>query len=93
MTEPKNLMTADEIRALVVAAVADPSVNLSIPLTMSLAFREGMRSDVLARLKRGDYHPAVGEAPGSLTYQHGEQVRSVSLSPESELLLAAYLKR
>ncbi|UKY47430.1 hypothetical protein [Streptomyces inhibens] len=63
------------------------------PLAMSLALREGLRSTVLASLSRRDYHPAVGDVPGSLTYRDGDQIRVVALSPESELLLTAYLER
>lgn len=91
MTDELRLMTKEEVRALVVAAVADPTVDLAIPLGMSLAMREGLRSTVLVSLSRGDYHPAVGEAPGSLTYRDGDQIRAATLSPETELLLAAYL--
>ncbi|OKK02355.1 hypothetical protein AMK26_22040 [Streptomyces sp. CB03234] len=86
-------MTTEEVRALVVAAVADPTIDLAVPLGLSLAMREGLRSTVLATLTRGDYHPAVDDVPGSLTYRDGDQVRAASLSPESELLLAAYLSR
>ncbi|MCZ4125989.1 hypothetical protein [Streptomyces sp. H39-S7] len=93
MTNEPKLMTKEEVRALVVAAIADPTVDLSIPLGLSLALREGLRSTVLVSLNRGDYHPAVGDAPGSLTYRDGDQIRAASLSPETELLLAAYLAR
>ncbi|GGU68608.1 hypothetical protein GCM10010211_37460 [Streptomyces albospinus] len=86
-------MTAEEIRKLVTAALTDPTVDLATPLALTLAFREGLRNAALADLARGDYHPAVGDVSGSLTYRHGDQVRIVSLSPESELLLAAYLGR
>ncbi|MFB1044226.1 hypothetical protein [Streptomyces chrestomyceticus] len=82
-----------EIRALVSAALADPSVDLAVPLGMSLAFREGLRRTILTTLFRGDYHPAVGDVPGSLTYRDGDEVRMVKLSPESELLLSAHLAR
>ncbi|MYT99976.1 MULTISPECIES: hypothetical protein [unclassified Streptomyces] len=91
MTDGLRLMTNEEVRALVVAAVADPTVDLAIPLGMSLAMREGLRSTVLVSLSRGDYHPAVGDAPGSLTYHDGDQIRAATLSPETELLLPAYL--
>ncbi|MGW7292880.1 hypothetical protein ACWGIB_10895 [Streptomyces xiamenensis] len=93
MAAEPELMTTENVRALVVAAVADPTVDLSVPLGLSLALREGLRSTVLATLKRGDYHPAVDDVPGSLTYRDGDQVRIVSLSSESELLLPAYLAR
>lgn len=86
-------MTAQQTRALIHAALADPAVDLAVPLGLSLALREGLRTTVLASLTRGDYHPAVGEVPGSLTYQDGEQIRAATLSAESELLLAAYLER
>lgn len=82
-----------EVRACVNAALEDDSVDLAVPLAMSLAFREGLHSAVLTKLSRGDYHPAVGDAPGSLTYEHGGQARVVALSPESEMLLSAYLER
>lgn len=93
MADEPKLMTTQEVRALVVAAVADPSIDLVVPLHLSLALREGLRTTVLATLARGDYHPAVDDVPGSLTYRDGDQVRAASLSPESELLLAAYLGR
>ncbi|MEU5435455.1 hypothetical protein AB0G73_19040 [Streptomyces sp. NPDC020719] len=93
MTGRQKLMTAREIQAFVNAALADPAIDLAVPLGISLASREGLRSTVLAGLSRGDYHPAVGEVPGSLTYQDGDQVRVVTLSPESELLLSAHLER
>ncbi|WP_128508391.1 hypothetical protein [Streptomyces inhibens] len=51
---------------------------------MSLALREGLRTTVLASLPRRDYHPAMGDVPGSLTYRDGDQTRVVTLSPESE---------
>ncbi|MBQ0855550.1 hypothetical protein J8N05_46140 [Streptomyces sp. BH-SS-21] len=86
-------MTAQETRALVNAALADPELDLGVPLSMSLALREGLHTRVLVALTRGDYHPAVGEVPGTLTYRDGDQVRVVNLSPESELILAAYLAR
>ncbi|MFI0818246.1 hypothetical protein ACH4TX_16060 [Streptomyces sp. NPDC021098] len=91
MDEQQELMTTEEARALVVATLADLTVDLAVPLGMSLALREGLRSSALAGLSRWDYHPAVGDVPGSLTYRDDEQVRIVSLSPESELLLSAYL--
>ncbi|MGW4490505.1 hypothetical protein [Streptomyces sp. NPDC004376] len=93
MTEQHRLMTLQEVHEFVKAALADDSLDLSVPLVMSLAFREGLRSTVLRGLARGDYHPAAGDAPGSLTYVHGDQLRVVTLSPESELLLSAYLER
>jgi len=86
-------MTAREARAVVTAALADPEVDLTIPLGMSLALREGLRTTVLSALSRGDYHPAVDDVPGSLTYLDGDQIRVAALSPESELLLRAYLER
>ncbi|RLU76974.1 hypothetical protein CTZ27_38430 [Streptomyces griseocarneus] len=93
MTGRQQLMTAVEIRTLVNAALADPSVDLAIPLQLSLMLREGLRAMVLTDLSRGDYHPAVGDVPGTLTYRAGDQVRVVTLSPESELLLSAHLDR
>lgn len=87
------LMTAQETRALINAALADPELDLAVPLRMSLALREGLRTTVLAALTRGDYHPAVGDVPGTLTYRDGDQVRVATLSPESELILAAHLAR
>lgn len=86
-------MTTRETRALVTAALADSTVDLAVPLGMSLALREGLPTEVLAALSRGDYHPAVDEVPGSLTYRDGDQIRVATLSPESELLLRAYLER
>ncbi len=86
-------MTEQETRALVKAALADPNVDLAVPLGVSLAFREGLRTTVLATLTRGDCHPAVGDVPGTLTYGDGDQVRVATLSPESELILSAYLER
>lgn len=86
-------MTAQETRALVNAALADPEIDLAVPLRMSLALREGLRAAVRAALTRGDYHPAVGDMPGTLTYRDGDQIRVATLSPESELILAAYLAR
>ncbi|QCX82223.1 hypothetical protein C9F11_43215 (plasmid) [Streptomyces sp. YIM 121038] len=86
-------MTAQEITALTTAALADPAVDLAIPLGLTLALREGLPSTVLASLIRGDYHPAAGDAPGALTYRDGDEIRVASLSPESELLLSAYLER
>jgi len=76
---------------LFVAAVADSTIDLFLPLYVSLASREGLRVTALVTLNRGDYHPAVDDVPGSLTYRDGDQVRVASLSPESELLLATYL--
>ncbi|MEV0443519.1 hypothetical protein AB0I84_18510 [Streptomyces spectabilis] len=93
MTKEPKLMTMEEVQALVNAALADPTIDLSAPTMMSLAMREGMRANLLGALNRGDYHPAVGDAPGSLTYRAGGQVSTVPLSPESELLLSAYLNR
>ncbi|MGW7696497.1 hypothetical protein ACWGMA_48250 [Streptomyces asiaticus] len=93
MTEPQKLMPAQETRALVNAALADPTIDLATPLGISLALREGLRTTVLTALTRGDYHPAVGDVPGSLTYRDGDQVRVVTLSPECELLLSAFLER
>ncbi|OCC11481.1 hypothetical protein A3Q37_02678 [Streptomyces sp. PTY087I2] len=92
MTE-LHLMTAEETRAFVNAALTDPTIDLTTPLGVSLAFREGLRTAVLASLSRADYHPAVGEVPGILTYRDGDRVRAAKLSPESELLLAAVLDR
>ncbi|MFG2865500.1 hypothetical protein [Streptomyces sioyaensis] len=91
MTERQKLMTAEETRALVDAALIDPRVDLAVPLGLSLAFREGLRTTVLSTLSRGDYHPAVADVPGNVTYRDGDQIRVVALSPESELLLSAYL--
>ncbi|MEE1797365.1 hypothetical protein PUR57_01445 [Streptomyces sp. JV176] len=93
MSERQKLITAHETDALVNAVIADPSVDLAIPLAMSLALREGLRTTVLATLSRSDYHPAVGDVPGSLTYRGGGQIHMVTLSKESELLLSAYLER
>ncbi|MEU6557842.1 hypothetical protein ABZ915_47755 [Streptomyces sp. NPDC046915] len=53
--------------------------------------REGLRATVLSTLSCGDYHPAVTDAPGSVAYRDGDQIRVVTLSPESELLPSAYL--
>lgn len=93
MTGQPKLMTAQETRALVHAALADPDVDLAVPLGLSLALREGLRTTVLTALSRGDYHPAVGDVPGSLTYQDGDQIRVATLSAESELVLSTYLER
>ncbi|MEY9948424.1 hypothetical protein [Kitasatospora sp. GAS1066B] len=93
MTGRQKLMTEQETRALVNTALEDPDLNLAIPLAISLGLREGLRTAVLASLSRGDYHPAVGDVPGSLTYRDGDQIRVATLSPESELLLSAYLER
>jgi hypothetical protein len=92
MTGQHSAMTMQQVREFINAALAD-SVDLAVPVAMSLASREGLRTTVLSRLSRGDYHPAVGDAPGSLTYVDGGQVRGVALSPESEMLLSAYLGR
>jgi hypothetical protein len=83
-------MTAQEVRALTTAALADPAVDLAVPVGLSLALREGLPSTVLASLIRGD--PAVGDTPGALTYRDGDEIRVASLSPESDLLLSAYLE-
>ncbi|MGW4441942.1 hypothetical protein [Streptomyces sp. NPDC004682] len=93
MTEQCRLMTLQEVHEFVKAALTDDNVDLSVPVTMSLALREGLRSAVVRGLTRGDYHPAVGDVPGSLTYDHDGQLQMVTLSPESELLLSAYLDR
>lgn len=93
MTGQHSAMTMQQVREFVNAALADDSIDLAVPVVMSLAFREGLRTTVLGRLSRGDYHPAVGGVPGSLTYVDGGQVRVVALSPESEMLLSAYLGR
>src|SRR5882757_4142681 len=93
MTGRQKLLTTQETRALVNATLADPTVDLAFPLGISLALREGLPTTVLTTLSRGDYHPAVGDVPGSLTYRDGGQVRVVRLSPEPELLLSAYLER
>jgi hypothetical protein len=90
-SEQHKPMPTQETRTLINTTLADPSVGLAVPLGMSLALREGLRTTVLASLSRGDYHPAVGEVPGTLTYLDGGQVRVVTLSPQSELLLSAYL--
>ncbi|MEU0839520.1 hypothetical protein ABZ370_08620 [Streptomyces sp. NPDC005962] len=71
MTEQPKLMTVEETRTLVVAAVADPAVGLAAPLGLSLGLRDELRSAVLDTLNRGDYHPAVDDVPGSLTYRDG----------------------
>ncbi len=73
MTEQPKLMTARDIRIFVNAALADPEVDLAIPLGLSLALREGLHTAILTTVSRGDYHPAVGDVPGSLTYRHGDQ--------------------
>ncbi|MBA6440655.1 hypothetical protein [Streptomyces sp. GMR22] len=52
-----------------------------------------MRTTILTALTRGDYHPAVDDVLGSLTYRDGDQVRVATLSPESELLLSAFLEQ
>ncbi|MER5301354.1 hypothetical protein ABT039_18030 [Streptomyces lasiicapitis] len=91
MTERAELMTVEQTRALVNAALADDAVDLSVPLQFSLALNEGLHETVLSALSRGDYHPAADDVPGSLTYRDGDQVRIVTLSPQSELLLSAYL--
>ncbi|MEV5338344.1 hypothetical protein AB0K93_07635 [Streptomyces sp. NPDC052676] len=91
MTERPQIMTVEQTRALVNAALADDNVDLAVPLGISLATNEGLPITALSSLSRGDYHPAVGDVPGSLTYQDGDQVRVVTLSPQSELLLSAYL--
>ncbi|MCX4564643.1 hypothetical protein OHA02_52145 [Streptomyces phaeochromogenes] len=48
-----QLMTAVQIRAFVNAALADPTVELAIPLGMSFAFREGLKTEVLTSLSAG----------------------------------------
>ncbi|MBC9729669.1 hypothetical protein [Streptomyces sp. TRM68367] len=93
MTGRQKLMTTDGIREFVNAALADPAVDLAIPLAMSLALREGLGATVLTTLSRGDYHPSVGDVPGSLTYRDGDEIKVAKLSTESELLLSAYLDR
>jgi hypothetical protein len=35
MTAEPKLMTTEEVRTLVVAAVADPTIDLSVPLSLS----------------------------------------------------------
>ncbi|KOG67375.1 hypothetical protein ADK47_09495 [Streptomyces rimosus subsp. rimosus] len=87
------LMTTQEIRALINAALAAPSIDLAVPLGMSLMLREGLRTTVLTALSRADYHPAVDDVPGSLTYRDGDHVRVATLSPETEFLLAAHLEQ
>jgi hypothetical protein len=91
MTERPQIMTVEQARALVNTALADDNVDLAVPLGISLATNEGLPIRALSSLSRGDYHPAVGNVPGSLTYQDGGQIRVVTLSPQSELLLSAYL--
>ncbi len=86
-------MNEQQINDLVNATLADPTIDLAVPLAMSLAFREGLPTTVLTELSRGDYHPAVGDSHGSLTYIADGQVRVVTLSQESENLLSAYLGR
>ncbi|MFS0695053.1 hypothetical protein [Streptomyces nitrosporeus] len=93
MTGQPKLMTAKETRTLVHVALADPEVDLTVPLGLSPALREGLRTPVLAALSRGDHHPAVGDVLGRLTYQDGDRVRVAALSAESELLLSACLER
>lgn len=44
------LMTAQETRTLVNAVPADPTVDLSVPLGISLSLRQGMRATVLTSL-------------------------------------------
>ncbi|KDR62723.1 hypothetical protein ACH4MU_15560 [Streptomyces albidoflavus] len=90
MDELSDSTTA--VRRLIDASLDDPTINLSVPTMLSLAGREGLRLDTLAELNRGDYHPGVGQAPGTLTYRRGEEVVAVPLSPESELLLSAYFE-
>jgi hypothetical protein len=84
-------MMTEEVRAPVTTALADPTVDLAAPLGMSLMLREGLHATVLAGFSRGDHQTSVGDGPGSLNYHDGDQVRVGSLSPESELLLSAYL--
>ncbi|MEU5431102.1 hypothetical protein AB0H73_36615 [Streptomyces olivoreticuli] len=91
MTERPQVMPMGQARALMNAALADDELDLAAPLALSLALREGLPTRVLSALSRGDYHPAVNDVPGNLTYRDGDQVRVVTLSPPSELLLAAYL--
>ncbi|MFE9601525.1 hypothetical protein [Streptomyces hokutonensis] len=93
MTGLHRLMTQQGAQDLINAALADPTVDLAVPLTMSLVLREGLRATALREVSRANYHPAVGEAPGSLTYRAGHRILLVTLSPESELLLSAYLDR
>ncbi|MFE0062978.1 hypothetical protein [Streptomyces sp. NPDC059003] len=93
MTARPTLMTAKEAPALVTMALADSAIDLAVTLGMSLALREGLHTTVLTALSRGDYHPAVDDVPGHLTYRDGDQIRVAVLSPESELLLRAYLER
>lgn len=54
--------------------------------------RTSLRGFALRRVRRV-VPPAVGDVPGTLTYRDGGQVRVVTLSPQSELLLFAYLGR
>ncbi|MFC1435312.1 hypothetical protein ACEZDB_32200 [Streptacidiphilus sp. N1-3] len=90
MTNP-SFITSEQIDELVSGALADPSIDLALPLALSFSMREGLRRSVMTGLSRADYQPAVDGAPGLLTYLVGGQLHSVSLSPESELLLSAYL--
>ncbi|KPI02902.1 hypothetical protein OK074_5052 [Actinobacteria bacterium OK074] len=86
-------MTDQDIQTFVNATLADLNVDLSVPLAISLAGREGLRTEALTSSSRGDYHPAVGDVPGSLTYRDRDRLQIVALSPGSELILSAYLER
>ncbi|MFJ9848362.1 hypothetical protein [Streptomyces sp. NPDC101150] len=91
MTEWQKLMTVEEARAPVNAALADPGVGLAVPLGLSLAPRAGLPATARSTLRRGDYHPAAADVPGSVTYGDGDQIRVVTFSNESERLLSACL--
>ncbi|CAM5703600.1 hypothetical protein SALBM311S_00635 [Streptomyces alboniger] len=82
-------MTTEGICEFGNAALADPAVDLAMPL----ALHEGLGATVLTTLPPGDYHPSVGDVPGSLTYRGGGDIKVAKLSTESELLLSAYLDR
>ncbi|MGW0875340.1 hypothetical protein ACWD3Z_33365 [Streptomyces sp. NPDC002740] len=53
MTVRPTLLTTTETRAFVTEMLADSTVGRAVPLGMSLALREGLRTTVLAALSCG----------------------------------------
>lgn len=69
----------------------DPTVDLvTAPGVVARVPRGGLRTAVLASLPRADYHPAVGEVPGILTYAMATRCAPPSSrrSPNSPLRLS-----
>lgn len=90
MTTDEHYPTENEIRRILDAAAAHPGMDVSGPLALSLATREGLRSNEIGNINTAEHRPAANGAPGTLSYRDGDETRTVDLSPESEVLLVLH---